>query len=101
MSSLFTELFSDEPDLPVTAAEQGLVYASTDPNADELREIEKAFTRLFSSEDGQRVLSHLQTITFQRALGPTTADEHLRYIEGQRALMATILRLIDRGRKSR
>lgn len=101
MNNFFNELFSDEPELPISPAEQGLVYKSIDPSADELREIEKAFTRLFSTEDGQKVLSHLQTITFQRALGPTTADEHLRYIEGQRSLMATILRLIDRGRKSR
>jgi|GEM_PF-916235 len=97
--SSFTELFKADPGLLITPAEQGLVYSLPDPKADELREIEKAFTRLFSTDDGQKVLSHLQTITFQRALGPTTADEHLRYIEGQRSLMATILRLIDRGRK--
>lgn len=101
MSNFFQELFNEEPDLPITSAEQGLVYTSPDPNADELREVEKAFTRLFSTDDGQKVLSHLQMLTFQRALGPTTADEHLRYIEGQRSLMATILRLIDRGRKAR
>ena len=52
-------------------------------------------------DDGQRVLAHLQVLTFQRALGPGVADEQLRYIEGQRSMVATILRLIDRGRKSR
>lgn len=30
--------------------------------------------------------------------GASTPDEQLRYAEGQRSLMATILRLIDRGR---
>ncbi len=64
----------------------------------EQRDIEKSFARLFATDDGQKVLSHLQVMTFQRALGPTTTDEQLRYTEGQRSLVATILRLIDRGR---
>jgi hypothetical protein len=38
-------------------------------------------------------------ITFHRALAPSSSDTELRYAEGQRAMMATILRLIDRGRK--
>ncbi len=62
------------------------------------RDIEKTFARLFATEDGQKVLAHLQATTFQRAFGPSTADEQLRYVEGQRSLVATILRLIDRGR---
>lgn len=64
----------------------------------EQRDVERAFARLFSSDDGRRVLSHLQAMTFCRALGPSAPDEQLRYAEGQRALMANILRLIDRGR---
>lgn len=62
------------------------------------RDTERAFARLFTSEDGQRVLGHLQAMTFQRALGPDTSDQQLRYLEGQRALVASILRLIDKGR---
>ncbi len=65
----------------------------------EQRDIEKSFARLFASDDGQKVLAHLQVMTFQRALGPGAADEQLRYSEGQRSLVATILRLIDRGRQ--
>lgn len=87
-----------KPELPLSAAAQGMVYNAFDPSKIEMREIEKSFARLFSSEDGQKVLSHLQVMTFQRALGPTTSDEQLRYTEGQRAMVATILRLIDRGR---
>ncbi len=64
----------------------------------EKREIEKACARLFSTEDGRRVLAYLQAMTFERALSHTSTEEHLRYIEGQRALMASILRLIDRGK---
>lgn len=66
----------------------------------ELKEIEKSFTRIFSSDDGRRVLGYLQAITFHRALSPETAEAELRYVEGQRAMMATILRLIDRGRNN-
>lgn len=90
----------DESLPPVTMAEKGLVHTPYDPGKAELREIEKSFARLFASDDGQRVLSHLQVITFQRAMGPGCPDEQLRYVEGQRSLVATILRLIDRGRNS-
>ncbi|MGQ0526462.1 MAG: Bbp19 family protein [Alphaproteobacteria bacterium] len=62
-------------------------------------DIERSFARLFSTDDGRKVLSHLQAVTFQRTLGPDCADQQLRYLEGQRSLVATILRLIDRGRK--
>lgn len=95
------DLFKKQPDLPMTAAERGLIYAPIEPNKMELRDVEKAFARLFSSDDGQKVLAHLQVLTFQRALGPGVADEQLRYLEGQRAMVATILRLIDRGRNPR
>lgn len=61
-------------------------------------EIERAFARAFSTDDGRAVLAHLQALTFQRCLGPDCADQQLRYLEGQRSLVATILRLIDRGR---
>ena len=74
------------------------VYTAPPPMQGELQEIERACARLFSTDDGRRVLGYLQSITFQRALGPASPDEHLRYAEGQRALMATVLRLIDRGR---
>lgn len=76
-------------------------YVYTAPPRPQLekREIEKACARLFSTNDGQRVLSYLQAMTFERALSHTSTEEHLRYVEGQRALMATILRLIDRGKQ--
>lgn len=77
----------------------GFVHKAQDHQKSELREVEKAFARLFSTDDGQRVLSHLQSVTFERALGAASPDQHLRYVEGQRALVAKILRLIDRGKK--
>lgn len=62
------------------------------------KEIEKTFSRLFASDDGKRALSYLQTITFHRAQTNEASEAALRYAEGQRALVATILRLIERGR---
>lgn len=95
------DLFGKDDELPpVTDAERGLVHKPYEPDRAELREIEKAFARLFSSDDGQKVLSYLQVITFNRALGPGSPEEQLRYLEGQRSLVATILRLIDRGRRA-
>lgn len=98
---MITELLKLKETLPMTAAEKGLTYAVPEPGRIEMREIEKAFARLFATEDGQKVLAHLQVLTFQRALGPGVADEQLRYLEGQRSMVATILRMIDRGRKPR
>lgn len=97
---MILDLLKREQPLPISAAEKGLVHAPVDPSKLELREVEKSFARLFATEDGQKVLAHLQVVTFQRALGPEAADEQLRYLEGQRAMVATILRLIDRGRRA-
>lgn len=93
-------IFGSNQTLPISDAEKGLVHKPYEPNKSELREIEKAFARLFLTDDGQKVLSHLQVITFNRALGPTSPEEQLRYLEGQRSMVATILRLIDRGRRA-
>ena len=92
---MFKTVFKNEsPDL----SQKGLIYSLPQPAKPEMREIERAFARLFSTDDGRKVLAHLQVITFQRALGASTPDEQIRYAEGQRSLVATILRLIDRGR---
>lgn len=64
----------------------------------EQKEIERAYTRLFLSEDGKKVLAHMQTMTFHRALDASSSDAQLLYLEGQRAMMAMVMRLIDRGR---
>ena len=63
------------------------------PQSMEREAVEKLYTRLFASEDGRQVLSHLQSLTFARAYGPDASNEQIRYSEGQRALVATILRL--------
>jgi|GEM_PF-1069425 len=68
------------------------------PSRMDMRDIEKAFARLFSTTDGQAVLGYLNGQTFMRALGIDAPDSTLRYLEGQRALLSSILRLIERGR---
>ncbi len=78
--------------------EDGVVYKPDSLACRDMREVEKAFARLFSSDDGLRVLAHLRSITFERALGAGAADAQLRYVEGQRALLAEVLRLVDRGK---
>ncbi len=70
-----------------------------DPEIMTQQDVERVFARCFSTEDGKKVLAHLQVMTFSRAYGPDASDQQLRHAEGQRALMANILRLIDRGRK--
>lgn len=89
---MFNEIFKKE--LP----KRNFIYSVPEPAKIELRDIERAFARLFSTEDGKKVLAHLQVMTFHRALSAATPDEQLRYVEGQRSLVAAILRLIDRGR---
>ena len=64
----------------------------------DVREAEKAYARLFSTPDGRKVLAHLNAVTFMRAAPPDATDFMLRHMEGQRALLASILRMIDRGR---
>ncbi len=92
-------MFNRRKNLPITPAERGLTYTPVGIGKTEMREVEKAFARLFSTDDGQKVLAHLQVMTFQRAMDATAANEQLRHMEGQRSLLAIILRLIDRGRK--
>ena len=65
------------------------------------QDIDRLFARCFSSDDGKKVLAHLQVMTFARAHGPDISDTHLRYVEGQRALVASVMRMVDRGRSSR
>ncbi len=96
---MFKNIFSPEKISTTNLTEKGIVYSLPDPRKFEMHEIERSFARLFSTQDGQKVLAHLQAITFQRAFGAATPDEQIRYAEGQRSLVATILRLIDRGRK--
>jgi len=65
----------------------------------EQRDMERLFVRLFASDEGKKALAYLQYLTFQCVLSAESSDENLRYMEGQRALLSSILRLIERGRR--
>ncbi len=56
-----------------------------------------SYARVFAGGDGRRVLDHLRGLTMNRALGPAAPDAALRHLEGQRALVASILALVVRG----
>jgi hypothetical protein len=92
------KLFNKTGVLPIESNAQNLVYDAARLERTEQKDIEKIFSRIFSSEDGAKALSYLQTITFHRALGAQSSDCELRHLEGQRTMVATILRLVDRGR---
>lgn len=62
------------------------------------REIEKNYTRCFSTPAGAEVLRHLREITIERFLGANATDAELRTLEGQRALVHQIEILIERGK---
>ena len=57
----------------------------------------RSFARCFSSGDGDAVISHLRETILDRRLGPSASDAELRFLEGQRSVVAHILRIIQRG----
>ena len=61
----------------------------------ERKEIERLFTRVFKTEEGQKVLAYLQYITFHRVLTSNADEAQLRHQEGERALVSKILKLIN------
>jgi hypothetical protein len=81
----------------LSAARSNLAYSTYFERSDQ-KEIEKIFTRVFSTEDGKKALAYLQYITFQRAHSQSAPKEQLYYAEGQRALVGNILRLAERGK---
>lgn len=72
--------------------------APAGPAASAAEDPAPGFARCFSGPDGARVLGVLRAMTVERTLGPEASDAALRHLEGQRALVATILALVARGR---
>lgn len=75
-----------------------IVFWVPEPLSADRAAVERAYARTFTSDDGKVVLGHLQNLTFARAYGADVPEGHLRYAEGQRALVGTILRLVGAGR---
>lgn len=63
-----------------------------------MTDIEKNYTRCFSSPSGVAVLQHLRQITIDRVLGVNCSDFELRWLEAQRSLVRYIETLVHRGR---
>jgi hypothetical protein len=60
-------------------------------------ELARAFASCFRGSHGLRVLRHLRSLTLERVLGPESPDTLLRYVEGQRRLVAYICSLVERA----
>lgn len=84
--------------IPFSRLENDMEFITRISDFDQ-KDIERVFVRLFSTDDGKKALAYLQATILQRALNANSSDEQLRYSEGQRAVIGTILRLIERGRK--
>lgn len=56
-----------------------------------------SFARCFKGSDGAAVIGHLRQIILDRRMGPRASDAELRFLEGQRTVVAHILTMIDRG----
>ena len=78
-------------------AREHAITISTAPAMDR-DTIARAYARLFSTDDGKLVMAHLQGQTFLRMHTPDTPDSHIRFTEGQRALVNTMLRFIAVGK---
>lgn len=66
---------------------------------DRASDISHSFARCFASSDGQLVLEHLERCFLLRRCPPSASDAELRHLEGQRAAVAHILAMVERGRR--
>ena len=64
---------------------------SPDPGA--ASHVQDAFVRAFATDAGQQVLAFLRQSTIERRLPPDASSAVLRFVEGQRSLVAQIERL--------
>lgn len=71
--------------------------AAAQAEADE-DDLARAAALIFAGPDGARVLDHLRQRTLGARLPPSAYDRELWYLEGQRALVMSLLSLIHRGR---
>jgi hypothetical protein len=67
-------------------------------DADDDRELARAFARCFSGSEGALALAHLRRVFLDRRLPPSASDAELRHLEGQRSVVAHVAALIERGR---
>jgi hypothetical protein len=78
---------------------EGFSFELPSPTYAELKKVQQAFARVYGTQDGKVVIEHLQRMTFMRALQPDIPEGHMRHIEGQRALVAQVLRYVVAGQQ--
>jgi hypothetical protein len=78
----------------------GWAWFEPSPRVDEAEGVAlaRAAAACFAGAEGERLLAHLRALTLDRACGPDAPDALLRHVEGQRALVAHLAALIERGR---
>ena len=65
---------------------------------DDAADMAPIFARLLRGADGERALAWLRARTIERRLAPEASEASLRWLEGQRFLVALIEALARRGR---
>lgn len=79
------------------SAPEGWAWFERAEAADEPATVRNAFVRAFASDAGREVLEHLRQATIERRLPPDAPSALLRFVEGQRSLVARIERLAASG----
>jgi len=72
--------------------ETGLPQTKATENGD----LAQSFARCFAGIDGIAVINHLRQTILDRRMGPCASDAELRFLEGQRSVVAHILSMIKR-----
>jgi len=61
-------------------------------------EIDSIFCAVFKGASGEKALNYLKNMTLNRVLPASATDSELRQREGQREIVAHIIRRVENGR---
>mgnify|MGYP003111967790 CR=1 FL=1 len=61
--------------------------------------ISKNLLGLFNTPNGTEVLKYLKSVTIEAVSGPNISDAELRHLEGQRYLVALIVKRINHAQR--
>ena len=62
-------------------------------------EISKVIDSVFKTPNGKEMLQYLRSITIDAVSGPNISDPELRHLEGQRYLVALLVKPINQATK--
>jgi len=60
-------------------------------------QLDRIAAQFFQTDDGAYLLRFLRAITMDRTLGPDASDGLLRHLEGQRQIIAQLIKMTQRG----